>query len=106
MNKFWVSWWANDSGIDKDNPGPDVPFQYFVSGYRGDDGDYSCCAAFEAHSETDIWNTISQFFPEYEERFCSERDSNWNPGAPVEGGSRFPNATIYKIETQIGEDTK
>ncbi len=95
MTRFWVSWWSESE--------PEmvfaVPFDYWVTGYRCsnkpglgafDDGNWgsaSHCALIDATSEEEIWAAIAKFFPDYEERFCEEKPSDYNPGDRFQNGS-------------------
>lgn len=82
MIRFWVSWWTGnyaDEGCTK------PPFQVWNSGSRDRAGDnerddISMCAVIDAESETQIWDAIKSHFPDYEMRFCHERESDWTPG--------------------------
>lgn len=90
MARFWVSWWTS---IDPEN----VPFDNWVSGYRcrpgADDDDddawdnASVCALIDADDEDQIWDAIEKLYPDYEERFCEEREADYTPGDRFPGGT-------------------
>lgn len=85
-NRFWASWWT--SNHVKRNC-KKTPFKYWVSGTRDIDDsiikdEQSLCAVIECGSEAELWKGIGKYFPDFEIRFCDERDSNWTPS------DRFP----------------
>lgn len=95
--RFWVSWWS-DAEVEEDA----IPFDYWISGWKfkpgmnpfnmpdGDDGEGlvpSICAVIDAESEDAVWGGVSKFFPDYEVRFCEERDDDYSPGDRFQGGT-------------------
>ena len=87
VNRYWVSWW---SGLYEDEGCSKPPFQVWVSGYRErrsgakDQDECSMCAVIESDSKDEIWEVVEKYYPDYEERFCEERESDFVPG------DRFP----------------
>lgn len=86
MNRYWVSWWSIF-----DCP-KNFPIEVWISGERdhssdldNDEVDLSYCAFIESESEEKIWENVEKYFPDYEERFCELKESDWTPG----GGGRF-----------------
>lgn len=93
MNRYWVSWW---SGYYADEGCTEPPFQIWTSGQRNrntyDDRDEcSLCAVIDSSSEEIIWEAISKYFPDYEERFCKQVENNYIPGDRFPG---FKNKTL------------
>lgn len=112
MQRYWVSWW---SGNYEDEGCTVPPFQFWVSGQkeRPDYGltpeeyqhycnletdeemedylneksrdDCSLCACIDANSEDQIWEAVARHYPDYEPRFCEEREKDYNPSI----GGRF-----------------
>lgn len=94
MQKYWISFY---SGYYEDEGCSKPPFQVWMSGqcerrthlpqvfengYEKDDGIW--CALVESHNTENIWKTVEKHFPDYEERFCHEVESDWIPN------DRFP----------------
>ena len=107
MKRFWVSWY---SGNYEDEGCTAPPFQFWTTGQRSrpnegmtDDqyaeyskimdedeadafldkharDDCTLCALIDAKSEDQIWPVIAKHFPDYRERFCEERPSDYVPG--------------------------
>lgn len=82
MNRYWVSWW---SGYYKDEGCTTPPFQIWISGQKArsnttEKDDCSICAVIDANNENEIWPVIKKHFPDYEPRFCSLRENDFNPG--------------------------
>lgn len=99
MKRFWVSWWtANDAdhGVTK----WPASLVIWVSGQRGDDEDKtfqeSLCAVIDAKNETVVWQGLKSWFPDLEERFCSEEPADWQPGDRFEGYD--PRYTTIKMK--------
>ena len=91
--RFWVSWYSTYHIKYKCTT---PPFKIWESGYcdnpADEDIDLSTwCAVIEANSEQEIWQVIKNHFPDYEERFCEERNSDWEPN------DRFPEFDENKI---------
>lgn len=78
MKKFWISWWTDVCEVDG------IPFEYWITGYRGDADTCSICAIINTNSEDQAWEIVGKYFPDYEERFCDEKGLDFNPG------DRFP----------------
>lgn len=78
IKRFWVSWWT---AYERDEP---TLFQSWVSGASGDGSKISICAVIDAESERLVWGAVKYHFPDYEERFCIEKPTDWTPG------DRFP----------------
>jgi len=73
--RFWVSWWtANEV---------ETPFQYWVSGFDGNDR-MSLCAVIDAPDSNKIEEKLSELYPDMKMRFCEARPSDYVPG------DRFP----------------
>ena len=86
MTRWWVSWW---SGNYADEGCTAPPFQVWESGSRdrnddSDRDDVSLCAVVDAADEAAIWRVVARHFPDYEPRFCNEREADWQPN------DRFP----------------
>lgn len=89
MKRYWVSWW---SGYYEDEGCSQPPFQMWISGQRdrvnsdpdSERDEASCCAVIDANSEAEIWAVVAKHFPDYEQRFCTEREDDFKPG------DRFP----------------
>jgi len=98
MQRWWVSWW---SGYYADEGCTEPPFQVWISGYRDRDNapehcptcgldtkrdrdECSICAVIDAESEKQIWEVVAKHFPDYEERFCTPKEQDFEPG------DRFP----------------
>ena len=96
--RYWVSWWSGNvcqedkqtEDLYEDEGCSEPPFQVWVSGQRerknffGDRDECSMCAVIDSESEDRIWEVVEKHYPDYEERFCEERESNFEPG------DRFP----------------
>ncbi len=108
MKRYWISWYSG--GYESEGCIDEPPFQYWWTGQRErpnhgltpeqlaiyeaiedeDEGyayldehgksDGTAVALVEADSVGQIWKVISKFFPDYKERFCEERDTDWTPG--------------------------
>lgn len=85
MNRYWVSWW---SGNYADEGCTNPPFQYWITGQRNREDpkkdDCSICAMIDASDEEEIWENISKYFPDFEQRFCELTSPDAVPG------DRFP----------------
>jgi hypothetical protein len=111
-NRYWVSWW---SGNYEEEGCKAPPFDFWVSGQRErrrnglsqeqydfsltirDEDEYdnyidkyakddcSICALIDASGEEEIWQEVAKYFPDYEQRFCEQKDADYSPGA----GGRF-----------------
>ncbi len=86
--RFWVSWWTSQ---DEDKGCTTPPFDYWTSGYRFPKGDMeedtesSVCAVIDADTEDDVWEGVAKYFPDYEARFCEEREADYAPGSRFSG---------------------
>lgn len=92
MTRYWVSWWSE---LDPEN----VPFSYWVSGWRCNpkatdpfaDGAWnsaSICALIDAPDKATLWDGVGKHFPDFEVRFCEEREPDYTPGDRFTGGGR------------------
>lgn len=112
LNRYWVSWW---SGNYENEGCKAPPFDFWISGQRermnnglaqeqydfsrkirdqdeyddyinkhGKD-DCSICALIDASNEDEIWQEVAKYFPDYDVRFCEQKESDYSPGA----GGRF-----------------
>lgn len=95
MKRYWVSW---ISGYYADEGCTEPPFKVWISGqmdrrsnlpkkFEGTDNpkdDCTLCAVIDAESPEAIWKAVEKHFPDYEERFINEKDSDYVPG------DRFP----------------
>lgn len=90
MTRYWVSW-TTGNYIDEGCTAP--PFQFWLSAQSArrahlpqtwPDGeekdDCSLCAMIDAPNEEAIWTVIAKHFPDYEQRFISERADDAKPG--------------------------
>ena len=107
MKRFWISWYSG--GYEDEGCVGEPPFQYWWTGDRerpnygltpeqlaiyeaiedqdeADEyldehsrSDGTACALVEAESVDQIWEVVGKFFPDYRERFCEERESDWTP---------------------------
>jgi len=96
MFRFWVSWWTGyyeDEGCSK--PGWTV----WISGERETRSDgrneVSICSVMDAPSEDSVWNAISHHFPDYEERFCNLKPSDFEPN------NRFPGPIVAIVSPEL-----
>lgn len=110
LNRYWVSWW---SGNYESEGCKAPPFDFWISGQRSciNDGltqeqydfsqtihdedkyydfinkhgkdDCSICALIDASSEEEIWQEVAKYFPDYDMRFCNQKEADYSPG---EGG--------------------
>ena len=77
---FWTSWWTSIYPYEEyeDDTTVNFPAKIWVSGQKGaldeDKEMYSLCALIKAHSEQEVWKIVSKGFPDYEERFCTQKD--------------------------------
>lgn len=108
MKKYWIGWYSG--GYEDEGCVCETPFQYWWTGERdrpdhgltperlaefnlidNDDEMYdfldnharstgTAVALVEAESEDEVWETIAQYFPDYEIRFCEEREIDFSPG--------------------------
>jgi len=80
MNTYWVSWWSGnyiEEGCTRS------PFKYWCSGFKERNNssktDLSLCAVIKGKNETEIKDIIYEFFPDYELRFCIEKEDGYEP---------------------------
>lgn len=86
--RFWVSWWtANDADHGVDRWPPDLVI--WSSGLRGAElceFEESLCALIDTDGDAaSIWAALRSWVPDLEERFCSEKPADWQPGDRFEG---------------------
>lgn len=104
MKRFWVSW---ISGYYGDEGCTTPPFQVWISGQMcrrphlpqafesgNEKDDCIICAVIDAEKEEDIWPVVANHFPDYEQRFCEEREPDYVPGGRT-----------YLIDFKILDDT-
>ena len=108
MKRFWTSWYSGnyaDEGCTK------PPFEFWVSGQKERQNyglsdelyeqyskimseakadkfldkhskdDCSICAVIDAENEDEVWKLVAIHFPDYDQRFCDEREKDFNPGS-------------------------
>lgn len=79
--RFWISWYSKE---DPEN----VPFHAWETGERVNADfstrDYSICAVIDAESEQAAYDLARQYYPDLEERFCTPKADDFQPG------DRFP----------------
>jgi len=86
MLKFWTSWYTGnyaDEGCTK------PPFEFWVTGQLDravngevspDREDLTVCAIIDAESQDTVWKIVSCHFPDFRERFCDEKSSDFSLG--------------------------
>lgn len=115
MKRWWVSWWHGgyeDEGWkepsfkhwitgqrDRVNNGlsPEMLIIYnstafvdegemwdFLDQHGRDDASY--VAVIDAPTEKDVWKIVEEFFPGCQQRFCNEREADYDP---TKEGGRF-----------------
>ena len=79
--RFWISWYS------KEDP-QDLPFEAWETGERVNADfsthSYSICAVIDAESEEVAYTLARQHYPDLEERFCTPKEDDFQPG------NRFP----------------
>lgn len=105
MKRFWVSFWT---GNEKEEGCSKPPFKYCISDSRnfnrvclskkdfetskrlsGDEleefiykhsrQEVSVCCVIDEKNEDAVWKEIVKYFPDFDERFCIERESDFKP---------------------------
>lgn len=82
--RYWISWWSTYM-LKAD---ADIGYKAWITGYKNvlaDVPDTSYVAVIDAPSEEAAWEMVKKTFPDYEERFCTEKEPDFYP--PVD---RFP----------------
>ena len=88
MNRYWLSWWQGGDDYRPINyPPNEAILGWWCSGerYRGEESEFSMCAAVDAESTHAAWAAIRIDWPDMgEHRFCNVKPANF------ETGDRFP----------------
>jgi hypothetical protein len=74
MPRFWVSWWSEEAKTK-------IPIQTWVADRIIEKEKTLCafCAVIEAENTDEIWQKLSEYYPEYEKRFCMQRGDDFVP---------------------------
>lgn len=82
--RYWISWWSKSDFPETVK----LSYPAWITGYKNtmsDVPDKSFVAVIDAVDEPHAWKMVSEYFTDYEARFCMEKDPNFYP--PVD---RFP----------------
>lgn len=80
---FWTSWWTSVYPFGEDDEDTVIifPAKMWVSGTKETltEGKkmYSVCALIKASDEAEVWEIVGKVFPDYDERFCTQKDVNF-----------------------------
>lgn len=75
MKRFWASWWS-DKPLNME-----TPFTWWDTGFRFVAPHSSYVAVIDADSEDSLWHLVTQYFPDNERRFISEKPTGWLPAS-------------------------
>jgi hypothetical protein len=96
MKSFWISWYTA-----LDDP-ESLPFDAWITGERVNPDfsthSVSICAVIKAETEEDAYNEARKYYPDLEERFCSEQTDDFEPG------DRFPKSTLETEDKSSNEE--
>lgn len=91
--RYWVSWYSH---FYESYGHRSVSFPFWISGETMDEDEngvnrVTIVGLVEVESEETIWQHVGECMPDYEVRFCEERDSNWFPGDRFPIDRHYPN---------------
>lgn len=82
MKRFWASWYSEQEPDD-------IPFQFWITGQTMNEPPaWTYTALFDVESEEKAWEQVASVFSDYQERFISEKDADWQPGDRFEKPSK------------------